>query len=856
MPMNGVIVMSNIKFKKSEKTALTGLDVSAIGTSIIDGLVGEVLDVESGKVPEMKNKSGDYDATAIAQCTTRDAIDAHIDIFSKVTAITYDMGSEKEIEHAVVRSFYCDAQINYSIGEFKLYAANDRDTLFSDENEVAHECGREQLVLGYRNNADWLYDVEGSFRYFGMKILNPNPTDDIARLGYIGLYNDEFTYNAEYCNRFAVNMLKGMQPAELTNGVVFDDVSAVSVDGKKAFTFEIENYDCITDAWVIASEGLTIGVDGMGQPTVEALEQGRALYTFSGNTNIKNAPLTVTVEGNGAIDQIGAFSSKREVGVDFDNVICEDFMGIGADVLPMSFMPEAIENGYNEVYWALESERIIKSKPNVVRMWFQIDWFCYEYEQYKTGNYDFDTQKMQSVYRYLDAFKAAGTEIEFNYGWKVPTPLHDWFAMESAQNKRNSPPKELDLYAKSCAAVLVELIKNRGYDNIKYLTFYNEPDYGNFSDNGDFAAGMGVDRRPYWAKMMRLARAELDKCGLDYIKMWACEQSGSNTSQLDWINYMEENCSDVVDCHSFHRYKEQHSTAIDFFTNHMKAAKGTPIMLTECGQNYGPDDFKWVMNENQLFQDLSVCGVSGALIWCLNGIDITDPCSFTMRNPIDYWDCPHYAFGIDNVRENYYRWAMLSHYVPNHSKTVKANVVCGTEDNIRATAFKHGDDYTVVLELNDENSCDRDIKINLGKNIGKKFYKHIYKFPCLRNGNATMPPVADTIFADDVLADTVDGDYQEIVYTTIPPVTQVELCKNEVFLKKGEGYRLTAQIIDGSGKIGYEVTSAIGDSAVFDSVNAIASFGENAKPGDMFAVKAYAVKNPKANSVVIFKYVD
>lgn len=224
-----------------------------------------------------------------------------------------------------------------------------------------------------------------------------------------------------------------------------------------------------------------------------------------------------------------------------------------------------------------------------------------------------------------------------------------------------------------------------------------------------------------------------------------------------------------------------------------------------------------------------------------------------MRNEIDFWDAPHYENAIENVRENYYRWAMLSHYIPNHAKSVNTQLLCGGDDNLRVAAFTHGDDCTVVLELNNESVEKRDISIKLNGISGKRFYRHTYRMPANRDGNAIMPPVDAEIFAEDTIVDTVDGGYQAIVYTTVAPVVQVALPKNEVFLAKGEKYTLSGKVIDGDGEVAFELAEAIGDSAVF-AADGTVSFAQNAKDGDMFAVRCYCVNRPKAANVAIFKY--
>ena len=850
--------MSNVKFAKIEKQSISVEEMRTFGFSMIDGIRGDIIDCRTGKMPKMKLLCN-YTDKAIEACTERERIGVHIDIMCPTAEIVYDMGRKMRVEKAALKAFYYDmGALNYSLGEFKLYASDDRASLFNSENEVAHECGKDSWFYGARNNADWVYNVNGSFRYFGIKVLNSNPTDDIIRIGYIGLFNDKYTQSFKYLlDNYPDNVFAGQQPNAITDNCVFDDDTTVTIDGEQTFTFDTCGYDGLSKIWVIGTGDLAVEAAGFAAPIVNDIPKGRKEYIFENEgIAVKDGSIKITVCGKGKLDQIGGFCKNRAVKVMLDDVICNDFMGIGTNVLPMSFMPENMATGYNEVYWQLERERIRKAAPHVVRMWFQPDWLVENYEQYKEGKYNFNCQKLQSVYRYLDIFKESGAEIEFNFGWKVASFAQEWFSLDVGDVKRNSAPKEIDLFAKCCGATLYELIKNRGYDNIKYLTFYNEPDDGNYSLKGDFVVGEGIDRRPYWEKMMRASYAELQRVGLGDIKIWGCEQSGSNEEQAEWIAYMEEHCSDILKCHTDHRYRLSHEEADDYFGGLKAAANGTDIMLTECGQIYDNGQFSWNINEIQLFHDLVRHGINGALIWCINGVFITDPCSFMMRNPIDYWDCPQCDGGINNVRENYYRMAMLSRYIPNHCKSVKTEITVGNGSVIRSSAFVSGDDVTVVLELNDSITYDRNIEIKLSRAVGKKFYKHVYRMPYIRNGNATMPPVCGIFEAGDTISDTVNSDYQEIVYTTVPPVVQVEMAENEVFLKRGQDYPLNAGVIDGNGGVEFELAAKVGDSAEFDSVNNIVRFGKNAKKGDMFAVKATAARHTDATNVTVFKVLD
>lgn len=838
--------MALLKCTGKSTKALDFYDVWYLGYNLLENADLSVTDRETGETPEMKLNLI-YNKNALEGIITRENLKNHIDVFANSADFVFDMKKSQKIEKLLFTSFFAP-NANYTVGEFAIFASNDRETLFDHINEIAHEEGGKNWTNGSRNNADWLYDIEGSCRFLGLRVFKANEVDDIIRPENFSVFNAEYTEKRKYINDlFSKNALKGLKPDCLTSGIAFEDNSLYSLKAGETLKFALESEKVYTNLNVITKGEARLSCNGE-LPEGKPIIYGRYLYTFK--NSIENE-IVITALGDAEIDYVTADTVYKEASVDFNDTIVEDFYGIGADSLPMAFMPESLETGYNEVYWEMERRRIDLVRPHVVRLWFQPDWLVETYEQYKNGEYNFEAQKMHSVYKYLDAFKEAGCEIEFDFGWKVSSHAQEWFSFDETPRKCNSAPKELDLFAKCCAATLKELIFNRGYDNIKYLTFYNEPDYAHDApDRGDFIV-IGTPRKVYWEKMLRMCRAELDKTGLSHIKMWGCEQSGINDDQKEWMDYFEENCADVLDVHTSHRYVSDSKHNKDYLKMLNDGAKTKPVVITECGQCYSNHEYSFDLNHVQLFTELTNAGISGALIWCLSGISITDPCSFTMRNFIDMWDSLQFDGAIDNVREVFYEWAMLCRYIPNHCKSVRTKVDYGKD--MRCCAFKIGeDDYTVVVEL-DSAGSERNIKLNLGENIGKKMYRHIYKRPSNRNGNALLPPVSKEISVHDTLCDTVGGDYMEIVYTTLPPVHQIELGSTEIFLSPGENYRLSAQNIDGFGAIDWEITAQIGDGFEMVGLESLIKVSEDAKPGDMCAVKAYSVGNPEVYSIVIVK---
>ncbi len=94
--------------------------------------------------------------------------------------------------------------------------------------------------------------------------------------------------------------------------------------------------------------------------------------------------------------------------------------------------------------------------------------------------------------------------------------------------------------------------------------------------------------------MMRASYAELERVGLGYIKMWGCEQSGSNADQLDWITYMEEHCGDILDCHTDHRYVLSHTVADKYFADLKRLQTIHPLCLPSAVRATIPEIFRGI----------------------------------------------------------------------------------------------------------------------------------------------------------------------------------------------------------------------------------------------------------------------
>ncbi|MFD0657534.1 hypothetical protein [Thermocatellispora tengchongensis] len=254
-------------------------------------------------------------------------------------------------------------------------------------------------------------------------------------------------------------------------------------------------------------------------------------------TRLALAALTLLPIALAAPAHAGAADAAHTVRIDPDTVVQQDFRGIGVNVIPGSTMEGTTKLGYDDADWEMDVKRIMTIRPKVARLWFQIDWM-----ETAKGVYSWDNPRMRAFYKYLDAFKAAGTEVELNFGWKVGKSAHDWFVIPGV-DPYISAPADLDAYAASTSAALDQLIRKRGYSNIKYLTFYNEP-------NGSWDFEVPGDQKAYYAEMVRKADARLKADGLrDLVEIWAPEEVDQS-----WTQYMAANAADVIDGYSFHVY--------------------------------------------------------------------------------------------------------------------------------------------------------------------------------------------------------------------------------------------------------------------------------------------------------------
>ncbi|QNK57015.1 chitobiase/beta-hexosaminidase C-terminal domain-containing protein [Paenibacillus sp. PAMC21692] len=514
------------------------------------------------------------------------------------------------------------------------------------------------------------------------------------------------------------------------------------------------------------------------------------------------------------------------VDIDLQTIINDDFLGVGANIIPVSFMEGTNRFGYNEAHWEMDRKRILAMKPRVARVWFQTDWM-----ELEKGVYQWDSDKMIEFYRYMDVLQEAGTEIEFNFGWKVGVEAQEWFSFPDV-DKRISAPVDLDAFANAASAALNQLINVKGYDHIKYLTFYNEA-----NGNWDFEAP--GDQKAYFAQMVKKVSDKLTADGLrDLVDIWGPEESGAP----DWTQYMQENADEYFDAYTFHVYGQSYDGLTKSITDRTSVAGGKPVMMTEFG--FAEDNSAWNAGLAGSVIKAANMGLGGALIWQLNGVWLPNPYVGNDTNGnYTMWDS--LVLGTDPYRR-YYESSLLTRYIPPHSSVVAVDT--GSED-IRAAVFKTDDgEMTIVLETKE--GTNKEVAFDFNEAVNKSFNKHVYRADVSIDGNALIPGVSHTFAAGDSFADDeINAEHNVIVYTTMSAQTQVEVTPLESTVEGGETQTFDANVIDNSSGVTWSVIGEGNGTITNDGLYTAPSVTEE----KLIALKATSIQDDEGYGIALVK---
>lgn len=602
---------------------------------------------------------------------------------------------------------------------------------------------------------------------------------------------------------------------------------------------------------------------------------------------------------------------NRQFNIDVKKVAYPDFRGLGSNVFPCNLVSEAYTTmtaqkwDFDEVNFEIDAKRWKSVKPHYNRMWFDVHWFTTseekdyrrkdiennkDYQNYINGIYDYDSEYMQSVYKYLQVWQDAGAVTALNYSWKVGERIQEWFAFPGVANPKNSAPYDLDAYARSCVDLLQYLREEKGFTSVECLTFYNEPHY-----EADFDAF--VYEPAYWVAMVKRVEKELVKRGIrDDIEIWATEHGSIQNTPEGFSEYVRDNAFDTVDMWAFHSYYSSNKEMIEnnysywyHYWAYTLEKYRKKIYVTETyasSPTYG-NDFsqkhswkKWTDSRGSQIVCAANVGLYGVLDWGMAGGYLAKPIGSTVTgNETAAWGMNYNDESLDKVQHNFFDESLITNYIPAHSDVL---MVDWTGDDIHGSAFKlPNGGYTILIdakgnidfltgsEYEVKGMTERNITFNL-KGLAKdvKFYKYSY-IPDKQklNHHATINQHDYIVTTKKgVFKDTISKEYGMYIYTTMPPVKQIEIAGDSILHKievDAGTYNFDAKTIDCKGDIVWSISAATDGNrnSKMNKCGSINSEGvytldEDVSVGDKIAIRASLKSDPTVYDVVMVRIVD
>jgi alpha-galactosidase len=322
-----------------------------------------------------------------------------------------------------------------------------------------------------------------------------------------------------------------------------------------------------------------------------------------------------------------------------DKVVCDKFIGIGAEDDGWFYNKENAEHGVEEADYAIREGRIDFMHPHWVRMFF---WYKDFNPSGDWETFDFDSDNMRSHYRTLDQYQRLGARVNVvGVEWGVKHPYAD-------------PDKA----ARGIGALMEHLIRDKGYTCVQEWTLTNEP-------NGYFIGQGGTHES--FRELHQKVKAEFARRGLN-VRIVGSDDTGDFNFFSRCVN--DDAYFGLADYLASHRYLQAASRPLMsmFLDERLDLLQSRtprkPLVIAE----FGFQDARSGAMENPIMETYPYAiwtsafvieglnkGVAGFSIWCLH--EMYYPGGGIMNYGL--WNHKK-----DNYRARpvYHAWAMFSRF--------------------------------------------------------------------------------------------------------------------------------------------------------------------------------------------------
>ncbi len=493
-----------------------------------------------------------------------------------------------------------------------------------------------------------------------------------------------------------------------------------------------------------------------------------------------------------------------------DKVKNNQWMGVNAINQGFMFLPDELGRNYTDAQIEEELKRMDDMDVNMVRSYMDAG-YAFTSRNGDVVNYNWDSERMQAFYKWLDAMEERDIEVAVQMGWSVgsiagATTVDNlgytipWYE----SGKLNIYSDMIDMYTDWVQLFIEEVIIKRGYD-IEYLVMFTEPyhEKGGMSRVYDVYTAPGVKvKKNGWEVSVDVIQAthkKLKDVGLrDMVKLTGpqygltkefCEGETLEEELNWWISRID----DCIDVYTFHWYiptwpgassvNSAASTYDDNYDLWLYYFEEFVRIISKTGKPFWFDEWMYGGNasENQktdfyaqqIAQTVVAAmnsGVSNCIYWQMfetvwptknnTGGEFKDGIHILGTAPSLYISAIPYKL--------FYGYSLLTRFAGQFSnnKVYYAegeNGVCLSMVEYE----KDGKKYQNVIVVN-TTSMEQKISIEFEKRIGKNMYRYCFDpLTCVPNTSAEMID-ADKGFknVDKILQDTIPAG-SITVYSTV-----------------------------------------------------------------------------------------
>ncbi|WP_300433974.1 cellulase family glycosylhydrolase [Christiangramia sp.] len=454
-------------------------------------------------------------------------------------------------------------------------------------------------------------------------------------------------------------------------------------------------------------------------------------------------------------DKKSSNSSSEVIGLLPNKIISpsSDFIGGGVEwsAYPHADAEEA-EWGLlmTEDKWNTVFERLDFMQPKIVRVLDQANWRYLKGMDNGNPVLDFENQEMQALYKLLDYCEKNDIQVILGE-WGQPYKVHDTNLNMQNAFSGATDPKWISIIADH----LEHLIKEKGYQCIKYYNLVNEP-------NGYWSSIDGNWKE--WKEAVKMLDSAIASRDLNQVKLMGPDSTPYNNDKsiykgVEWAEQAVMQLNDVLGAYDVHDYPTQEKVRSGEFQEMYSemiafadSVAHKPFVLGEVGfEKYvepnisrykadpyaSPDsqmriyDYDYGVDMADVMAQALNAGFDGVIAWGLDDAMHTngDTGDKTQLKRWGMWNILGEELTGDksdeDIRPWFYTWALMTRYFKGDMDIIGSNGKL--PELVRFVAGKSSKgDITFSVINNSEKDIELPVDVNSFNADGKRFNKYLY----------------------------------------------------------------------------------------------------------------------------------